>query len=276
MRALVATLVALVAVSVTAGAEFSTQRILRQKDDVPASIDLLLHRVGVSDTILLTQVINVRYEGAATWKWRSILPAGLIKVSGTVEEDAGKLAVSKACEALIRCERWGSFEILASIVATVDSAHWTADDVRLILRVTKDSFYISRNGHVQFEYVVDGVHYRAEGGWWVPLDPGEEVIEPATHPRVGEAPTLYAERAVRPMSLSDSSSVNVPVLVAVNRAGRVKDAQPYGLQRGISEASKRVAIAAAWKWRFAPAMTKGQPISTIYVIMVPVSAAATD
>ena len=129
---------------------------------------------------------------------------------------------------------------------------------------------------MKFEYVCDGVHYRRDGPWWVPLDPGEEVIEPATHPRVGEAPTLYAERGVRPMSLSDSSSVDVPVLVAVNRAGRVKDAQPYGLQRGISEASKRVAIAAAWKWRFAPAMTKGQPISTIYVIMVPVSAAATD
>jgi hypothetical protein len=245
-------------------------------DEVPASIDLFVYRVGVSDTIRLTQNVNVRYGGAATWRWKTILPAGLSVLSGTIEEDAGRLSVSKAYEALIRCEQWGRFEILGSITATSDSANWITDDVRLILHATEDSFYVSRNGHVRLEYVVDGVHYRREGGWWAPLDPGEELIEPVTHPKVGEAPTLHAERAVRPMSSSDSSSVDVPVLIAVSRAGRVKDAQVYGPQRGISEASKRVAIAAAWRWRFAPAMSKGQPISAIYVIMVPVSAGSTD
>ncbi len=252
------------------------QRVLRGIDEVPVSIDLFVRRIGASDTIAVKQIVNVRYEHPTRGKWSTGLPQGLTLCSGVTDGEGNRAEVSRVHEALVRCDGWGSFEMRGSLFAAVDSANWAADESFISFILTPDTFGVVKYGHVRFDCVVDGVHYRRQGVWWTPLDPGEAVIEPSTRPRVGEAPTVHVERAVRPMSSTDSSSVEIPVLVAVSRAGRVKDAQPYGLLRGVSEASKQAAVAAAWKWRFAPAMSKGQPISMIYVIKVPVSPAAVD
>lgn len=250
---------------------------------VPAGIDLYIGRLGSSDTIRVRVAAGFDPAYGRSGEWELVIPPGMSRLSGRTEAHGAKRDVEGAHDLYLRCERWGDFELLATMTAMQDSLNYVRNDYRAALHVTADSFTVRNHptpyGFVLRQYVIDGVHYRWHGVWWLPLDPGETeetALGFDSSANIHSAPVIHVETAAHIGSAPSDSSITVPVWVAVDRSGHVKDARLVNpnRERGISQATKAAALVAAWKWRFAPAYSLGRPVSTLYVIKVPVAARA--
>lgn len=247
-------------------------RILPDLGFVPAGIELMIQRLGSSDTIKVQSLVHVDPGWLTTCKWKVTLPESVTPLVGDFTRAGPCSTTAGVFEALVRFDRWGEFEIRGNLFAARDSSNWITDVTREVIRISRDTIDVDRYAHKRYEYVVDGTHYRRGGiPWWTPMDPGEDlaVAPNFLYQNPEHPPTIHAERALRKGLSVNAPTVEVPVLVAVGRNGRVKDALLYGWQRGIPEDAKPAALAAAMKWRSAQVRSLGHSVSALYLIKVP-------
>jgi hypothetical protein len=224
--------------------------------------------VGSSDTLeLRTSLLGD--PPLSMGHWEVVLPPGLALLTGDLRGSDLTLAKSgyftaSGC-AYVRCERWGDFRISYGMQAAQDSTNWSTLEGAVLVHAKADSFAteVSWPDFLR-RFVVDGVHYREHSFKLIPLDPGEDErvsTEVGPNGTLQPAPAIHRESAIRASSAAGDSTVEVPVWVAVDRAGRVKAVEP----------TTGPAAEAAWKWTFTPVQSLGRPVSMLYLIRVPVS-----
>ena len=238
-----------------------------------------------SDTLLIHATVHF-LSPCEAWRgeWRVTLPEGLEHVSGQLEGSGLTAQIRGVHEIRARRTRWGAFQIRGSFRTGVDSLNWTSHDNLLEMQATIDSFFVANRpahhyGILNRVHMLGGVRHRKvhwSGGTWLPLDPGEdEAIEPGFYEHMFKSPlpAMHKESGRFAGASASDSTIHLTVLVAVNRAGLVKDVYTYPAPitpRPILDS----AVVAARKWRFEPAISLGRPVSALYSIKVPVQVPA--
>ena len=242
----------------------------------PAAMRTFWSHTKGSDTLALRARIFFSCD-CADWRseWRIELPEGLELVHGSLGGGGLTREVRGEHTALLRCTRWGTFEVRGWFRSGLDSLNWTSHEYLGDLRVTPDSFeYKLRSPILNEKHVLGGIHHRSTGWVWLPLDPGEsETVEPGFDERNQKSPPPALQKAsgVLPGAVSKDSSVTVMVRVAVDREGRVKDVYARRVAAFHPPEVIDAAVEAARHWTFTPAKSFGRPASALYSIGVPVA-----
>ncbi len=239
----------------------------------PVAVDLALARRG-DGGVRLTAIVSAGRGARASAFWALEPDSGLRVVSGetggggTASEVSGRHVVDFACE------RWGEFHVVARVLQRSDSLNSGLVARELSFRITPDSLVVDpEKRRVEQEWVLAGTSLRQVDCWWLPLDRGESGSFAASQHLVSR-PT---PRTAVPASSTDlgarSGATEARVVVAVDRAGRVKAAKFMDLWPGEPTPSTIDAVLeAAGRWTFAPAVVEGEPVSALYEIWVPLTA----
>lgn len=257
----------------------SVGRLIPSIESVPAGVDLSILRLRDTDTLRVRVRAGFDASYGRSGEWSVAVPPGMSYVSGLTNARGAKRDVEGSFDLYLRCDRWGDFEITATMSAVHDSLNFVRNDYRAVVHITADSFVVRDhpypNGFLLKQYVVDGIHYRRHGPWWLPLDPGETAdIELGfdSESRLASPPTLHAESAEQATRAGRDTVFGVPIYVAVDRTGRVKLARLNVRHECIPAPIQQAALVAAQNWRFKPATSLGRPVTTLYLINVSVRA----
>lgn len=245
----------------------------------PAWMDVVVSTSQRPDTITIEALVGFD-ESCDLWngKWSIELPEDIVLVSGSTSGFGGTGSIRGVHPFRVKPLRWGTFMLRGTFRTAVDSLNWTGHDFVGELRIAPDSLVYRRHplpyGIINQWHVVAGVHHRRfwPRGTWLPLDPGEsEEIEPGFDERSFKSPPQASKKVfgATAEATAEDSTVFVPVLVAVDRNGGVKDV--YTHMRVFRRVILDAAVEAARQWTFPPSKSYGLPASALYEIQVPVT-----
>ena len=244
----------------------------------PAWMDVVVSPTQEPDTITVEVLVGFD-EPCEQWTgaWSITLPKDVVLISGPAGGLGSTSSIRGVHRLRIKPLRSGTFLLRGTFRTALDSLNWTSHEFVGELRIAPDSLVYKRHplpyGIANQKHVMAGVHHRRfwPRGTWLPLDPGEtEEVEPGLDERLFRSPPPASKKAfgVAGGASTDDSTVFVPVLVAVDRNGNVKDV--YTHMRVVPRPMLDAAVEAAREWAFPPAESYGMPVSALYEIQVPV------
>lgn len=231
----------------------------------PAGFNLMLHRRADGDSLRL--LISVGGGRGGRVNWEAVLGEGLQALEG---QTSGLGGGGHAIE--VKCLRWGEFSIVGRVTVQWDSLNSGVLAGELRVRVTPDSVVeLGSIRTLEKVWTRDGVRHVQVECIWLPLDAGEPAGSPLARALDRRPAPLRAVPARSAALGAGKPTVEVRVIVAVDRAGRVKATRYMGMADAPARAVIDAALAAAREWTFPPATSEGHPASALYEIWVPVT-----
>lgn len=244
------------------------------EDGGPVGLAFMIHRRAEGDSLRL--LVNASAGGSATGhaSWEVTLGEGLQAVEGATSGDGSPTNVSGRHLIEVRCDRWGDFTMIGRVRTAADSLNSGMLVVEWRFRATPESLIVQSTGRtLEHEWVRNGVHHGLVGSFWLPLDTGEAAASSSAQGVVKRPKPLHSVSGRSGSVGALVTAIDVRVIVAVDRAGRVKAARYMGmLPKDPAPQVVEAALAAARQWTFSPAVSQGQPVSALYEIWVPVTA----
>lgn len=231
----------------------------------PAGLDFGLHRRADGDSLRLVVAVSGGRGGRVDWE--AVLGEGLQALEG---QTSGLGGGDHAIE--VKCLRWGEFSIVGRVTVQRDSLNSGVLARELRFRATPESLVVNDSRRtLEKVWTRDGIRYVQVECIWLPLDTGEPAGSPLARALDRRPAPLRAVPARSAALGAGKPAVEVRVIVAVDRAGRVKATRYMGMADPPARAVIDAALAAAREWTFPPATSEGHPASALYEIWVPVT-----
>lgn len=188
---------------------------------------------------------------------RIVLPPGVQLLGGDTLHRAHPARPEAEWEILIRPLIPGQQEI-RGILWINDSGCIDEGEFVMPLNVRADTILGRQSTMVRTERVSGAQRYRYGGGYMVPIDGPEALMQDDINR--GTKPKILKRGAAVDSLGRIPSPMRVPFVVFIDPAGRLRDARPLG---GIDRNSYLVGLARAalQHWTFAPAVAKGRNVS---------------